>query len=424
MELIHAEHTLFYMVNFERFVLDNGLRVIIHQDKTTPIVAVNILYNVGARDEHPDQTGFAHLFEHLMFEGSANVAEYDNELQMAGGENNAFTNNDITNYYLTIPKHNLETALWLESDRMLELAFSEEKLRVQKNVVSEEFRQSFLNQPYGDVWMLLRPLIYNVHPYQWSTIGKSIEHVQNATMDQVKDFFYRFYRPNNAVLVLSGDLDPEPTMELVKKWFADIPPGPAHQKDLPEEPEQKSSRKLLVERDVPFDEIYMAFHTGKRLDENFYPTDMITDLLAGGRSSRLRENLVRKRKIFSESNAWITGSFDKGFLAVSGKLMPGQTMEIAREAIWEELDILKSHPVDEYELQKVKNKMEAANTFAEMGILSKSMNLAYYELLGDADLLNRQTEKYLALTREDVMHYSGKIFQPEKVSELNYLAKK
>lgn len=412
------------MVNFERYILDNGLKVIIHQDKTTPIVAVNILYNVGARDENPDQTGFAHLFEHLMFEGSANVAEYDDELQMAGGENNAFTNNDITNYYLTIPKHNLETALWLESDRMLELAFSEEKLRVQKNVVSEEFRQSFLNQPYGDVWMLLRPLIYNVHPYQWPTIGKSIEHVQNATMDQVKEFFYRFYRPNNAVLVLSGDLEPQSTMKLVKKWFADIPPGPDYHRNLPEEPEQKSPRKMVVERDVPFDEIYMAFHTGKRLDKNFYPTDMMTDLLSGGRSSRLRENLVRKRKIFSESNAWITGSFDKGFLAVSGKLMPGQTIEVAREAIWEELDNLKNHPVDEHELQKVKNKLEAANTYAEMGILSKSMNLAYYELLGDADQLNRQTEKYLALTSEDVMYYSREIFQPEKVSELNYLAKK
>ena len=412
------------MVNFERFVLDNGLRVLIHQDKTTPIVAVNILYNVGARDENPQQTGFAHLFEHLMFEGSANVAEYDNELQMAGGENNAFTNNDITNYYLTIPRHNLETALWLESDRMLELAFSEEKLRIQKNVVTEEYRQSYLSQPYGDVWMLLRPLIYKVHPYQWPTIGKSIEHVQNATIGQVKDFFYRFYRPNNAILVLSGDLEPKSTIELVKKWFADIPPGPDYQRNLPEEPVQNSSRKLVVERDVPFDEIYMAFHTGKRLDDSFYPTDMITDLLAGGRSARLREKLVKKRKLFSETNAWITGSIDKGFLAISGKLMPNQNMDIAREAIWEELNELKKDPVGDYELQKVKNKLEATNTFGEMGILSKSMNLAYYELLGDADLLNQQTDKYLRLTSEEVMKFSREIFKPEKVSELNYLAQK
>lgn len=411
------------MVDFKRFVLDNGLRVLIHHDATTPLVALNIVYHVGARDEHPEQTGFAHLFEHLMFEGSANIAEYDNELQLAGGENNAFTNNDITNYYLTIPKHNLETALWLESDRMLELAFSEEKLRVQKNVVSEEFRQSFLNQPYGDVWMILRPLIYKIHPYQWTTIGKSIDHVQNATLDQVKAFFYKYYRPNNAVLVLSGDLQPEETMDMVKKWFGDIPPAPDFKRNLPQEPPQTSARKREVVRDVPHDEIYMAFHTGTRMDDNFYPTDMITDILAGGRSSRLRENLVKKRKIFSEANAWITGSFDLGFLAISGKLLPGQTMDTARESIWEELNNLKNHPVEAYELQKVKNKLEAANTFAEMGILSRSMNLAYYELLGDADLLNRQTEKYLAITPDEVMHHAREIFKPERVSELNYLAK-
>lgn len=412
------------MVNFEKFVLDNGLKILIHQDKSTPLAAVNILYNVGARDEYADQTGFAHLFEHLMFEGSVNVSDYDNALQMAGGENNAFTNNDITNYYLTVPKHNLETALWLESDRMLELGFSEEKLRIQKNVVTEEFRQSFLNQPYGDVWLLFRPLIYKMHPYQWSTIGKNIDHVQNATIDQVKDFFYRFYRPNNAILVISGDLEILPTLELVKKWFADIPPGVPFERILPQEPQQTDARKLVVERDVPFDEIYMAFHTGKRLDENFFATDMITDLLAGGRSSRLRENLVKKRKIFNEANAWITGSIDMGFLAISGKLKQGQSIEAAREAIWDEINALKHNPISDYELQKVKNKMEASNTYSEAGILSKSMNLAYYELLGDANLLNTQTEKYLQLNQQDVINNAKEIFRPEKISELHYLAKK
>jgi zinc protease len=412
------------MVEFKRFILSNGLRLLIHQDRSTPIVAVNVLYDAGARDEHPDQTGFAHLFEHLMFEGSANVPDYDGALQLAGGENNAFTNNDITNYYLTLPKQNLETALWLESDRMLELAFSEEKLRIQKNVVVEEFRESYLNQPYGDVWLLLRPLIYRVHPYQWSTIGKSIEHVQNASLDQVKDFFYRFYRPNKAILVISGDVEIEPTRQLVEKWFADIPAGDNHLRNLPREPIQTEARKLVVERDVPFDEIYLTFHTGNRLDDNFHATDLITDLLAGGQSARLRERLVKKRKIFSETNAWISGSIDMGFLAITGKLIQGQFIEVAREAILEELNELCHKPAGDYEMQKVKNKVEAANVYSEAGILSKSMNLAYYELLGDADMINHHTRQYSQVTAEEVMKTARDIFQPQKLSELHYLAQK
>jgi len=412
------------MVNFEKFILTNGLRVILHQDHSTPIVAVNLLYDVGARDEDPDHTGFAHLFEHLMFEGSVNIPDYDNALQMAGGENNAFTNNDITNYYLTIPRHNLETALWLESDRMMGLAFSDEKLRIQKNVVVEEYRQSYLNQPYGDVWLLLRPLIYQAHPYQWPTIGKSIDHVQNATMDQVEAFFYRFYRPNNAILVISGDIQIKETLYLVEKWFGNIPAGEPHNRNIPVEPIQTEKRQITVERDVPFDEIYIAFHTGTRMDPNFYTTDLLTDLLAGGRSARLKERLVKKRKIFSEINAWISGSIDKGFLAVTGKLMKGQKIEIASEAIWNELIQMNNHHVSELELQKVKNKLEAAHTFAEVGILSKSINLAYYELLGNADMLNHHTENYFKLTAEDLSQSAAEIFRQEKASELHYLAKK
>lgn len=412
------------MVNFDRFTLDNGLRLLIHQDKTTPIAAVNILYDVGARDENPEKTGFAHLFEHLMFEGSANVNDYDSALQLAGGENNAFTNNDITNYYLTVPRHNLETAFWLESDRMLRLSFSQDKLDVQKNVVTEEYRQSYLNQPYGDVWLLLRPLIYKVHPYQWPTIGKSISHVQQASLDQVKEFFYRFYRPNNAILVVSGDVEPLKVLELAKKWFGEIPPGPENKRNLPQEPLQTQSRLEIVERDVPFDEIYLAFHTGTRLESSHYTFDLITDILAGGRSSRLKENLVRKRKIFSESNAWISGSIDKGFLAITGKLLQNVSIETAREAIWDEIGELIAKPVDAYDLQKVKNKLEANNTYAEAGILSRSINLAWYELLADADLLNKQTAQYLPITPEDIMNAAAEVFMPHKASELNYLAKK
>jgi predicted Zn-dependent peptidase len=408
------------MVEFKRFTLDNGLKLIVHQDNTTPLIAVNVLYDVGARDEDPDRTGFAHLFEHLMFEGSVNVSEYDNELQLAGGENNAFTTNDITNYYLTIPKQNIETALWLESDRMLELAFSQEKLDIQKNVVSEEYRQSYLNQPYGDVWALLRSLVYKVHPYQWSTIGKSIDHVKNATLSQVKDFFFKYYRPNNAILVLAGDIEPERAFELVNKWFGDIPPGPEIKRKLPEEPDQKEYRRHVVERDVPFNEIYIAFPTGKRLEQDFYISDLITDILAGGSSARLMENLVKKRKLFSETNAWISGSIDKGFLAIMGKLHNNQSMKLAEELIWEEINDLKNNLVPEKELQKVKNKLEATNTFGKAGILSKAMNLAYYELLGDADILNHQNEKYFSVQPSHLLNAANEIFTLSKSSVLEY----
>lgn len=410
------------MVDFERFVLDNGLRVLLHVDKSTPLAAVNIMYNVGARDEHPERTGFAHLFEHLMFEGSANAPDYDDALQIAGGENNAFTNNDITNYYLTIPASNLETALWLESDRMMQLAFSEEKLKIQKNVVTEEFRQSYLNQPYGDVWLLLRPLIYKVHPYQWPTIGKDIGHIKNADMGQVKDFFYRFYRPDNAVLVISGGIDVTKTINLVKKWFGDISAGKQKPEKYPVEPVQKQSRELAVERDVPFDEIYMAFHTGTRLDKSFYVTDLMTDVLSGGSSARFTEVLVKEKKIFTDANAWISGHFDKGFLTLTGKLVKGQTIDTARKSIWEQIDRLVSERVGDEELQKVKNKLEASHTFAEMGILSRSVNLAYYETLGDAHWLNEQTEKYFDISSEEIRQTAEQTFQPHRVSELHYLS--
>ncbi len=412
------------MIKFHPFTLDNGLRLLVHQDTSTPIVAVNILYGVGARDEHPEKTGFAHLFEHLMFEGSANVSDYDNALQLAGGENNAFTSNDITNYYLTLPRQNIETALWLESDRMMQLAFSEEKLQVQKNVVSEEYRQSYLNQPYGDVWALLRSLVYKMHPYQWPTIGKSIEHVQNADLQQVKDFFYTYYRPNNAIMTLVGDLEPTKAFDLVKKWFGDIPAGATVSRNLPAEPEQIQERRLVVERDVPFDEIYLAFPTGARLDDNFFTSDLLTDILAGGHSSRLMENLVKGKKIFSESNAWITGSIDKGFLVVMGRLHKGQSPQAAEECIWEELDKLKTQLIPDKELQKIKNKIEATNVFSEVGILSRAMNLAWYEFLGDADMLNHQNEKYFHISAQHLQEEARRIFLPQRASVLHYLAQK
>ena len=412
------------MIEFERFVLDNGLKVILHRDTSTPMVAVNLLYDVGARDEHPDQTGFAHLFEHLMFEGSANIPLIDEALQLAGGESNAFTSNDITNYYLTIPAQNLETALWIESDRMLELPFSEEKLTIQKNVVTEEYRQSYLNQPYGDVWMLLRDLVYKVHPYQWPTIGKSIDHIQMAEMAQVRDFFYRFYRPNNAILVLAGNIEPKRGFELVNKWFGGIPSGVKNDRDLPQEQPQKESRALTVYRDVPFDEIYIAFPMGRRKDPDYFAADLISDILAGGRSGRLRENLVKKRKIFSEVNAWITGSLDNGFITLMGRLHKGESVEEAEQLLWNEINKLRNLLIPDDELQKVKNKVEANNTFSEITVLSKAMNLAFYELLGDANMINQQNELYFRVSADQLQAVANEIFMPERASILKYLAQK
>ncbi|MBE9491597.1 MAG: insulinase family protein, partial [Bacteroidetes bacterium] len=260
------------MIDFDKFELNNGLKVIVHQDTSTPIVAMNILYDVGARDEDPDKTGFAHLFEHLMFGGSENIPKYDVPLENAGGENNAFTNNDITNYYLTIPKQNMELAFWLESDRMLQLAFSEKSLEVQRNVVIEEFKQSYLNQPYGDIWLLLRPLAYKLHPYQWTTIGKDISHIENATRKDVKAFYRKFYNPNNAILTVAGDIEMKEIEKLAQKWFGSIESFPKHERNLPLEPKQLEQRHLRVKRNVPFDSIYKAYHMCKRTDEDYYTT--------------------------------------------------------------------------------------------------------------------------------------------------------
>lgn len=411
------------MVHFQRYNLPNGLRLLVHTDNSTPIVAVNLLYDVGARDEDPQRTGFAHLFEHLMFEGSVHIPDFDNALQIAAGENNAFTNNDITNYYLTIPRENLETAFWLESDRMKELAFSEEKLNIQKNVVTEEYRQSYLNQPYGDVWMLLRQLAYQVHPYQWSTIGKSIEHVQQASLEEVKDFFYTYYRPNNAILVVAGDVIPDEIYALSLKWFGEIPAGLPNERNLPAEPAQRQARRLEVERDVPFDEIYMAFPTGTRLDDSYYTTDLLSDILSNGQSSRLIENLVKKEKLFSEANAWITGSRDLGLFVLTGKLLPGRSLQEAEMFLWKELERLKSERIPDLELQKVKNKLEASHTLSEVGILARAMNLAYYEWLGDADLLNKQQGFYQPITTAHLQATAQKLFKTERSSVLYYKAK-
>jgi zinc protease len=412
------------MIKFEKFQLSNGLRVIVHQDKSTPIACLNILYDVGARDENPEQTGFAHLFEHLMFGGSINIDSYDEPLQMVGGENNAFTTNDITNYYLTLPVENLETGFWLESDRMLSLAFSDKSLEVQRNVVIEEFKQRYLNQPYGDVWLLLRPMAYKVHSYKWDTIGKEISHIENAKMEDVKNFFKKYYCPNNAIMVVAGNVKVEEVKKMAEKWFGPIPKGPDNKRNIPKEPEQTEERTLTVERNVPVDAIYKAYHMCARRDKAYYATDLISDVLSQGNSSRLHKSLIKEKKLFSDIHAYVMGELDEGLFVVSGKLIDGVTMEQADAAINEELEKMKTSLVATEELTKVKNKTESTHIFGEVEVLNKATNLAISELLGSADLINEEVDKYLKVTAEEMKAQANKLFRKENCSTLYYKAKK
>ena len=410
------------MISFDRFTLDNGLKVLVHQDSSTPIVAMNTLYNVGSRDEEPGRTGFAHLFEHLMFGGSINIPRYDEPLEQVGGENNAFTNNDLTDYYLTLPKQNLETAFWLESDRMLDLAFSEKSLEVQKNVVVEEFKQNYLNQPYGDAWLLLRPLAYKIHPYQWPTIGKEPSHIAKAKMEDVKAFYQKYYNPCNAILVVAGDVLTTEIKKLTEKWFGPIRKGQPIDRHLPVEPEQTEARIFSVERNVPYHSIYKCWHMCSRSEPEYYATDMISDLLSASESSRLYQELIKEKQLFSEINAFVTGDMDAGLFVISGKLVKGVSFEQAEEALDQELNKLKSEPVKPKEMQKIRNHIESMQAFSEMRVLDKAINLAYYELLGDARLVNELHQKYAAVRSHQVMDQAQKVLQPENCSTLYYNA--
>lgn len=381
-----------------KHILANGLRLVHSQDDSTQMVALNILYNVGARDEHPEHTGFAHLFEHLMFGGSVNIPDYDAPLQLAGGENNAWTNNDITNYYLTVPRQNVETGFWLESDRMLSLDFNERSLEVQRGVVMEEFKQRCLNQPYGDVGHLLRPLAYKEHPYQWPTIGKELSHIANATLDEVKDFFFRFYAPNNAVLAVTGNISFEEAVALTEKWFGTIPRRDVPVRRLPQEPVQTEERRLTVERNVPLDALFMAFHMCERAHPDYYAFDILSDILSNGRSSRLNQRLVQEKQLFSSIDASISGSIDAGLFHISGKPSAGVSLEEAEAAVREELKILQNEAIAAQELEKVKNKFESTQIFGNINYLNVATNLAWFELNGEAEDMEREVERYRAVT--------------------------
>jgi predicted Zn-dependent peptidase len=411
------------VVHFERFTLSNGLRVVVHQDTSTPMAVVNVMYDVGAKDEDPSRTGFAHLFEHLMFGGSVNIPEYDEPLQMAGGENNAYTTNDLTNYYIQLPAENIETAFWLESDRMLSLAFDPESLEVQRKVVCEEFKEHYLNKPYGDVWLRLRDLSYQVHPYRWMTIGKELSHIENASLQDVKDFFFKHYRPVNAILVVAGNVTVEQVRTLAEKWFGPIESGEKYVRQLPAEPTQTAARKLEVHAEVPLDAVYKCWHIYPRMDHRYYVADFITEVLGGGGSSRLYQALVKEKKLFSNIECYHFGTTDAGLLSIEGKLVKGVKPEEAEAAIEIELERMKTEAITEVELQKVKNKTESAIAFEDMSVMNRANSLAFYELLGDAALMITELDRYNKVTIQDIQEGCREIFREENSNTLRYLSK-
>lgn len=411
------------MIKYQHTKLNNGLEVISNRDSASRLVAVNILYKVGARNEDPNCTGLAHLFEHLMFRGTHNVPDFDTPIQMACGENNAFTNNDYTDFYITLPKDNIETALWLESDRMCGLNLSEQACDIEKRVVIEEFRQRYLNQPYGDLNMLLRQMVYTSHPYRWATIGLKPEHIADAPLESIRKFYNDFYHPSNAILSVSGDIDAERVFELADKWFGGIPDKPYNIPTIPVEPKQTEARRMEVERDVPATTIVIAFHMGNRLSKDFFLGDITSDLLAGGDSARLYEHLIKGKKLFTSVNAYISGDVDEGMFVFTGQLLPTTSEQEAEAAFWEEMELLSNGEIGDYELEKVKNKFEANTLFGELNVMNKAMNLGYYSMIGDLPLINREIEIYRSLSKTEIADFARRTFQKENSSTLIYRAK-
>ncbi|QZE14351.1 insulinase family protein [Halosquirtibacter laminarini] len=410
------------MIQYKKHLLENGLRVVVHQDKTTPFAALNVLYRVGAKDESPDQTGFAHFFEHLMFGGSINIPDYDHELQKVGGNNNAFTSNDITNYYLTLPADNIETGFWLESDRMLSLAFSEKSFLTQQQVVIEEFRQNYINQPYGDIWHLIRKQAYEKHPYQWPTIGKEIKHIEDSTLEDVKTFFYEHYAPNNAILVASGNVEFDQIVSLAEKWFGSIPSRAIKPRNYPSEPKQKGFKTETVYRDVPNNMLIWSWHMGAKNTTNYRCGDFTSDILASGNSSRFYQKLVVEKQLFIDIDAFISGEEDPGLFLIIGKPSDGVDLEEAKKAVFEELEALKNNKIVTRELEKIKNKFEANLLYSESSYLDKAMQLAAYELSGDIDLINTQVDKYREITGEQLQEFAHETFTEDNCNEIFYLS--
>jgi zinc protease len=423
------------MIDFQRYILSNGLRVILHEDNSTPLISVNLLYDVGSRDENPIRTGFAHLFEHLMFAGSKNAPDYDMPIQQAGGENNAFTNNDMTNFYATVPAENLETLLWLESDRMLALNINARSFNVQRKVVIEEFKETTLNEPYGDMWHHLSAMTYKQHPYRWPVIGLEPKHIEEATLTDVKDFYKKYYVPNNAILVIAGNFEKCGSMEhpetigtegvrqKVEHWFSTIPRTELPPRQLIQEPVQNDERRIILEANVPLDALFMAFHAPARNDADYYAVDLLTDVLSNGSSSRFYRRLLKDRRSVSEIDCSQAGYLDPSLVIIDAKPTEGGSLEAIETEIWAELETLKNEPIAERELQKLKNKMESQQTFSDASAINKAMNLAFYELMGDAQLINTEIEHYKAVTVADIQRVAGQIFRKENSSVLYYKAK-
>lgn len=406
------------MIYFEEFTLANGLKVILHEDATSHIAVVNVMYNVGSRDEHPSKTGFAHLFEHLMFGGSRNIPSYDTPLQQVGGDNNAYTTTDLTNYYCSLPAVNLETAFWLESDRMLELAFDERSLEVQQKVVIEEFKERYLNQPYGDVWHHLTNMSYTAHPYNWPTIGKELSHIENATMSDVKDFFYKFYRPNNAVLVVAGKVKRKEVEALCKKWFEPIPAGTPYHRSLPQEPGQLSPRRKVIEGDVPLNMVYKAYHMPGKYMNGYYAGEVLCNLLGEGKSALLHAHLVEEQECYTRIDTYTTESFDPGLFVISGSLTNDVGFEEADHAL---LGVLKTiASTTSTELEKVKNQMEAHLIFSQVDLVNRAQDLAAATLLGDTNLVNNEIECFQNVCLEEVKAIAQNILQEQNCTTLYY----
>ena len=410
------------MIKFDTFMLENGLRVLVHEDKSTPMAVLNVLYDVGAKDENPEKTGFAHLFEHLMFGGSKNIPSYDEPLQVAGGENNAFTTNDLTNYYCQLPAENIETAFWLESDRMLSLAFSKKSLETQRKVVCEEFKEHYINKPYGDVWHKMRQLAYKEHPYKWMTIGASLQHVEDATLEDVKEFFFKHYTPCNAILVVAGNIETAQIKTLAQKWFGPIPSGTKYNRVLPKESAQKAPRHLEVTSNVPLDALYKCWHIYPRIDKRYYACDLISDILSGGGSSRLYQSLVKEKQLFSNIECYHFGSTDAGLMTIEGKLVKGVNIQDAENAVIEELKKLQENGITASELEKVKNKAESSMAFEDMSVMNRASSIAMYELLGDANLINTELSSYQAVTADQIKEQSKFIFDENNCSTMYYLS--
>ena len=414
---------LFYpnpMISYEQFTLANGLQVIVHEDPTTTLAVMDVIYDVGSRDEEAHRTGFAHLFEHLMFGGSENIPNYDTPLQRVGGENNAFTTPDLTNYYISVPSQNLETAFWLESDRMKQLAFNPESLEVQRKVVIEEFKQRYLNQPYGDLWLKFRPLIYEVHPYRWATIGADIKHIEEATLDNVKAFFAQYYVPANAILVVAGKVTVDEVKVLAKKWFEPILGGEKPVRHRMQEPEQLEDRQMEISADVPADRIYRAYPVPGRYDSGFYAVDLMSDLLGRNESSFLYVHLVQDARIFDSLHAHQTGSLDPGLLVIQGQVADGISLETAEKALDAALEQFVNSGIQEADLQRVKNQAESSLVFGEVEVLNRAMNLAMAANAGNVDFVNMEADQIAAVPLADLQFWADKLFVRGKKNTLLY----